>query len=314
MTAVAILLGALGACGYALGARMQHRAVHAMTGGARFSLRDQARLFGEPRWLGGLLVLGLGAGLHVTALGFAPLSVVQPLGVIALPITVLLTLREQGTRTRELNLSVLLSVAAAMVGVGLFVVLAARTAAPTPVAPHHQLAATQIAAVTILALAMAAVLSRSRTRCVLFAAAGAAAYGYVSLLMRGITQQLGALDPANIPVVPLFGVAAAMLVGGWLVQHGYASGSPDLVVACLTVIDPIVAVGMGLGLLGEADRIAFPTTVGQVACAAVACVGVFALARYHPDNQRRAPAREAVAAAGAAVPPGSADRSRRNIP
>ncbi|MHA6798261.1 DMT family transporter [Bounagaea algeriensis] len=314
MMAVAILLAVLGACGCALGARMQHRAVRARTGGARFSLRDQVRLFGEPRWLAGLLVLAAGTGLHVAALGFAPLSVVQPLGVVALPMTVLLTLREQGIRTRELNLSVLLSMGAAMAGVGLFVVLAARTVVPTAVAPQDQLAATQIAAITMLVLAMAAVPSRSRMRCVLFAAAGAVAYGYVSLLMRGVSQQLSALDPASIPVVPLFGVAAAVLVGGWLVQHSYASGTPDLVVACLTVIDPIVAVGMGLGLLGEADRIGFATTVGQVVCAAVACVGVFALARYHPDTQRNAPVRGPVAAAGTAAAPGSADRSRRNTP
>lgn len=303
MMAVAILLAALGACGYALGARMQHRAVHATTGGARFSLRDQVRLFGEPRWLAGLLVLVAGAGLHVTALGYAPLSVVQPLGVIALPLTVLLTLREQGIRTRELNASVLLSMAAAMAGVGLFVVFAAHAVVPTTVGPQDQLAATQVAAITVLALAMAAVLSRSRMRCVLFAAGGAVAYGYVSLLMRGVTQQLGALDPARLPVIPLFGVVTAVLVGGWLVQHSYASGSPDLVVACLTVIDPIVAVGMGLGLLGEADRTGFATTVGQVACAAVACVGVFALARYHPGTQRHVPVREPVAAAGTAAVP-----------
>lgn len=313
MTALAVALAALGACGYAVGARLQHGAVHDTIGEASFALRHQARLFRNPRWLVGLLALGSGAVLHVCALGMAPLSVVQPVGVLALPIAVLLNLRQQGSGLRELNLNVLVAVGAATVGVASFVVLAAGSSTTTEITPIEQSRATQLVAVAVLLLGMLAVLSRSKARAVLFAAACAVAYGYVSLMMRAVTQQLGTFNLAEINFVPLLGVGAAMLIGGWLLQHAYASGPPELAVACLTVVDPLVAVGMGIGLLGEADGIEFTTAVGQVTCAVVACAGVFALARYHPDNQRRQSV-PPVGTADATARPGSTDRPRRSIP
>ncbi|MEV0699134.1 hypothetical protein AB0I53_14615 [Saccharopolyspora sp. NPDC050389] len=296
MTALAVLLAALGACGYAVGARLQHAAVHDTMDGSGLGLRSQAQLIRNPRWLGGLAALGSGTVLHACALGLAPLSVVQPVGVLALPITVLLNLRQQGITARDLKPSVALSVVAATGGVGAFVFLAAGSATATPIAGDAQLLATQLVAGAILALGVLAMLTRSKVRCVLFAAGCAVAYGYVSVLMRAVAQQLGTTELLNINPLPLLGIVVAMVVGGWLLQHGYASGPPDLVVACLTVIDPLLAVGLGIGLLGEADHVSTWTAVGEGLCAVVACAGVFALARYHPDTQERS-------APAAAAPP-----------
>ncbi|MEV6230993.1 hypothetical protein AB0L88_24330 [Saccharopolyspora shandongensis] len=287
MTALAVLLAALGACGYAVGARLQHAAVHDAMDGRGLGLRSQAQLIRNPRWLGGLAALGSGTVLHACALGLAPLSVVQPVGVLALPITVLLNLRQQGITARDLKPSVALSVVAATGGVGAFVFLAAGSATATPIAGDAQLLATQLVAGAILALGVLAMLTRSKARCILFAAGCAVAYGYVSVLMRAVAQQLGTTELLDINPLPLLGIVVAMVVGGWLLQHGYASGPPDLVVACLTVIDPLVAVGLGIGLLGEADQVGSWTAAGEVLCAVVACAGVFALARYHPDTQER---------------------------
>ncbi|QIZ35764.1 hypothetical protein [Saccharopolyspora sp. ASAGF58] len=300
MTALAVLLAALGACGYAVGARLQHAAVHDTMDGGGLGLRSQAQLLRNPRWLGGLAALGSGTVLHACALGLAPLSVVQPVGVLALPITVLLNLRQQGIHARDLKPSVALSVVAATGGVGAFVFLAAGSATATPIAGGEQLLATQLVAGAILMLGVLAVLTRSKARCVLFAAGCAVAYGYVSVLMRAVAQQLGTTELLDINPLPLLGIVVAMVVGGWLLQHGYASGPPDLVVACLTVIDPLVAVGLGIGLLGEADHVSTWTAVGEALCAVVACAGVFALARYHPDTQaQRAPATAAATVSSA---------------
>lgn len=291
MTVLAVVLAALGALGNAVGARMQHAAVHDTMDGNGLGLRVQSKLVRNPRWLIGLGALGGGAVLHACALGLAPLSVVQPIGVLALPTTVLLNVRQQGTRVRDLNPNVLFAVIAATGGVAMFVFLAAGSATATPVAGDAQLVATQLVAAAVLAVGVLAMLTRSKVRCIFFAAGCAIAYGYVSLLMRAVAQQLGTTDLLYINPLPLLGIAVAMVVGGWLLQHGYASGPPDLVVACLTVIDPLVAVGLGIGLLGEADQVSAWTATGQILCAVVACIGVFALARYHPDTQeRRVPA------------------------
>ncbi|GAA3365423.1 MULTISPECIES: hypothetical protein [Saccharopolyspora] len=287
MTTLAVALAALGACGYAVGARLQHGAVQDAIGDDGLKVRSQVRLLRNQRWLLGLLALGSGALLHACALGLAPLSVVQPVGVLALPITVLLNARQQGIRTRDLNVHVVLSVLAATGGVAAFVFLAAGSATSTPVMPDDQLLATQLVAGTVLALGVVGLVTRSKVRCMAYAAGCAVAYGLVSLLVRALVQQFGSAPLLSINPLPLVVIVVAMAVGGWLLQHGYASGPPDLVVACLTVIDPLVAVGLGIGLLGEADAVDGATAIGELLCAVIACAGVFALARHHPDTQDR---------------------------
>ena len=287
MTTLAVLLCALGACGYAVGARLQHSAVQDMIGDGGLKLRDQLRLPRNPRWSIGLLALAVGAVLHASALGLAPLSVVQPVGVLALPITVLLNARQRGTAVRDLNVNAVLAVCGATGGVAAFVVLAAGSATATPVLPDDEVLATQLVAAAVAALGLLGLLTRGKLRCIAFAAACAVAYGLVSLLVRAVVQQLGSAPLLQINPVPVLVIVVAMVLGGWLLQHGYASGPPDLVVACLTVIDPLVAVGMGIGLLGEADKVGTATAAGELLCALVACAGVFALAKYHPDTEAR---------------------------
>jgi hypothetical protein len=287
MTALAIVLVAFAACGYAVGARLQHSGVHDTIGDRGLGLRSQMRLVRNSHWLLGLVALGGGALLHASALGLAPLSVVQPMGVLALPIAVLLNVRQRGLHLNDLNRSVVLAVLASTGGVALFVLLAAGSATPTTVSEEDEILATQIVGAAVLLLGMVGLLARSKVRCLAFAAGCAVAYGYVSLLMRAVAQQVGAGQLWGIGLGQVAGIVVAMLVGGWLLQHAYASGPPDLIVACLTVVDPLVAVGLGIGLLGEADLVDTATAVSEIVCALVACAGVFALARYHPDTEDR---------------------------
>lgn len=285
VTPLAVVLAALAACGYAFGARLQHSAVHATIGAEGFGVRSQLQLVRNPRWLGGLCCLGSGALLHALSLGLAPLSVVQPIGVLALPLTVLLNVRERGMSVHDLHRSAVFAVVASTGGVAAFVLLAVRSATATPVSQEAATTAIQLVAGAVLVLGAVGILSRGRNRCVAYAAGCAVAYGLVSLLMRAVSQQVTSWELAEISVRPLIGIVSAMVIGGWLLQHAYASGPPDLVVACLTVIDPLVAVGLGIGLLGEADKVGVWTASGEALCAAIACAGVFALARYHPEKQ-----------------------------
>ena len=287
MTPLAIALAALSACGYAAGARLQHSAVHDTIGDQGLAVRNQLKLVCNTRWLLGLAAFACGALLHATALGLAPLSVVQPVGVLALPITVLLNVRQRGIPVRELNQSAVLAVIASTGGVAAFVTLAAGSAQATPVPLDDELFATQMVAGAVVVLGMLGLMSRSKVRCLAYAAGCAVAYGLVSLLTRGVAQQIGTGDITQVDLRPVVGIVGAMLIGGWLLQHGYASGPPDLVVACLTVVDPLVAVGLGIGLLGEADRVDAGTAMGELLCAVIACAGVFALARYHPETRDR---------------------------
>ena len=79
------------------------------------------------------------------------------------------------------------------------------------------------------------------------------------------------------------GIGAAVLVGGWLVQQAFGAGPPEVVIACLTVVDPIVAVLLGAVLLGEGAATPRDTWLLLGGAAITATAGVIALARHHPD-------------------------------
>ena len=265
MTWLAVLLAVLGAVFFAFAARLQHDAVRASEGGLRV-----LELLRRPRWLLGLVSLVLGAGVHAAALGMAPLSVVQPVGVVAIGVTAVLD-----GRWRELP-----AVAWTTFGVGAFVLLAAGSATSTAVVPEAEVKAALLALGLIAVPGLVGVLStRPAVRALGFGSAGGVAYGFVSVLMRSVSQdvQQGGLGWST--AFSAAGIAVALVVGGWFIQHAYASGPPHVAVACLTVVDPLVAVGIGAGLLGEATRTSTLVGAAQVVCAAIAVGGVVALAR-----------------------------------
>ena len=70
----------------------------------------------------------------------------------------------------------------------------------------------------------------------------------------------------------------------YFVQTAHSSNPPDLVVAGLTVIDPLVAVSIGIIVLGEAAGAPLWAIFAFAAAAAAAIWGVLSLARHHPQN------------------------------
>jgi drug/metabolite transporter (DMT)-like permease len=91
-------------------------------------------------------------------------------------------------------------------------------------------------------------------------------------------------DSADIlTLLCLVALAAAALLGTYFVQTAHSSNPPDLVVAGLTVIDPLVAVSIGIVVLGEAAGAPPWAIIGFILAGAVAIFGVVSLSRHHPQ-------------------------------
>jgi glycosyltransferase involved in cell wall biosynthesis len=273
---LAIVLAVAAACCFAVAAWLQQDAVRVVVDGGSLRLAGWARIVRAPRWVTGFGLTAVGAALHAGALSLAPLVVVQPVGVLAIALTTLLATRS--TRGR-LTRPTAMAAATCMLGVGLFVVLAATGSATPALAPDVEFRAGMVAAVIVGAFGAVGALATGRARCLAFAGAAGVAYGLVSVLvhMTAVRVQAGGLG--QIHVLLVVGVVAAIAVGGWFVQHAYANGPPQVVVACQTVLDPMLGVGIGIGLLGEATHLLPQTAVALVACAVLAVAGVIALAR-----------------------------------
>jgi len=280
MIPLAIALAVLGACCNAVSARLQHGGLSESTDERGLRLATMLRLARQPLWLAGIAIAAAGAGLHATALGLAPLSVVQPIGILAFALTTVMSVRIEKLRLDRIAIG---AVVASTIGTISFVLLAATEAKATVVAPDTEMRATVLVVGVVGGLAAIAALNTGAVRCLGFATASGVSFGFVSLLMRGTLQQLTE-GGHPFPLPEVIGIAVGIVAGGWFVQHAYASGPPEVVIGCLTVIDPLVAVGLGVVLLGEATDTSVPVVAGALACAVVAAAGVVVLTLRRPKS------------------------------
>jgi predicted transporter len=123
-------------------------------------------------------------------------------------------------------------------------------------------------------------------RCTGLASAGAICFGFGTTLLRSLAQPASTdLHTLLTPVAITSGVIMiiAMIVGGWAIQQAYNHGRAELVISTLTVGDPLVAVLLGIGLLGEGAGLSLWTAAFMIVCALIAATGVALLAKYHPE-------------------------------
>jgi EamA domain-containing membrane protein RarD len=85
-----------------------------------------------------------------------------------------------------------------------------------------------------------------------------------------------------LTVVCFVGLVAAALLGSYFVQTAYSTGSPSVVVAGLTVIDPMVGVTIGIVVLGEAAAAPWWAAIVFALAGLVAVLGVYRLSRHTP--------------------------------
>ena len=292
LTALAVTLAVVAAFCFAGGGFLQQRAVAQVPSGEdinlagkndRIGIQSFRRLARQPRWLVGWALVAAGTALHLSALLLAPVSVVQPIGVLAVPVAVLLTARTGHVRPAR---SVLVGVALTVAGTGIFVLLAGRTAgaASTTATFTGLLTAVAIVAALVIAAELVARARHGVTRCLGYASIGAVTYGFASALIHLIGQALSNGHTVLSPLVVTAGLAAAtaLTMGAWAVQQAYASGSAAVVISLLTVADPLVAIGLSAGFLGEGLTLNPVVIVAMLGCAAAAATGVRLLATHHP--------------------------------
>lgn len=280
MTVAAILLATLAAACSAVGAKLQHDGVRAETADGGLRLGKLGRLARNRHWRGGFYVLFGCAVLQILALTFAPVSVVAPIVVLALPMVALLDVR-------ELDLAGWLAVAATSCAIVVFVSRTAGVVTERGIPAGSVLMAAQFVGSLVAVLAVVAAFARGTARCICFATAAGAAYGLVVVLVRDVVYNVRVEGLDALPPASLAGLVVAFLVGSWFVQLGYASGPPEVVVGAQTLVNPAVATVIGLVVLTEAAALESGVVVTLLGSGAVAFGGVVVLARHHPDAAPR---------------------------
>lgn len=285
MIALAITFAVLGASCSAIGAQLQHQGVRSETQESGLRLRTIARLVQNRKWLLGVAVLTACAVMQILALALAPVTIVAPIVVLALPAVAVLNARTSGER---LDTTATIAVIASTLGVAIFVALASGHASPVTFPDSAVLLACQIIAGAVLLFGVVGAWRHGIVRCVALAAGAGAAYGLVSVLVRDVTYTFQTDGFTSVSPLSATALVAAFAVGSWYIQLAYASGPPDIVVGCQTVLSPLVATAIAIGLLDETADAGGVTGLGLVAGAMVAMFGVILLARHHPEATSRA--------------------------
>ena len=287
MRFLAILSALIGASAMAFGAQFQNDAVGQGQGNTNrtkggLSIKQLIGLIRTPRWLLGTAMIGLALLFQLTALGLAPLIVVQPLGAVALVITSLLNAKVSKTK---LNRATIIAISLCLVGVGGFVTMASSIASETKMT-DAKLWQVLIVLVGILVIFGVLLATRGKhLKAIYFVLGAGVLYGFVATLTKVVIQRVLEQHFEWLTVTCLAAMIIAVALGGWFVQNAYASGPPDLVIAGLTVVDPMVAVLIAIIILGEANDANPLIVIGFLFCASLAVLGVLLLSEFHPQIQ-----------------------------
>ncbi|MFB0620681.1 hypothetical protein [Streptomyces sp. AGS-58] len=270
----ALALSLVSAVAYALAAVAQERLA------ARSAGTGLLRLLGTGAWWSAVGLNAVAALLHVVALKYGPLTVVQPLGALTLVAAVPLGARAAGRRVSAVEWR---GTALTLLGLGALLVAASGPA------PARVLSLTEALAVAGTTAAAIGLLSRPGARPGLrHATASGFASGVASALTQTVTvaatERSGPALRTEVIVVAV--LVATFAVGGLLLSQTAYRGGLGAPLAVVTLANPVAAAVIGLTLLGQGLQGGAGGVLLALAGAALAASGVVLLTRAAPAPDR----------------------------
>ncbi|WP_107399782.1 DMT family transporter, partial [Streptomyces acidiscabies] len=287
--ALSVVLSLISAVAYAAGAIVQEQVALSSPSASPGQYAPLRR----PAWWGAVALNGMGGVLHVVALAYGPLSLVQPLGaltiVFALPMAALFVKQRAGSTAWRGALM-------ATVGLAGLLALVGSSDSQSLTTPERIAVATATAgAVAALMVAARAVHRHPAVRAMLLATASGIAFGMSSVFTKTVAVDWsGGVTAGDLPTLVLIGVLAT--AGMLLSQASYRGAGLAAPLSTLTVVNPVVAAAVGITMFGETFRYGATGTALALGCGVVAAGGLILLtterlAREHSQETAQ-PAQE----------------------
>lgn len=279
---VAVGLAVAAAVLFGLAAVRQHGVAQASTSSLGRGLRGEVsgllRLVRTPSWLIGAAQGLTGGGLHIIALALAPIAVVQPIGVLAVPVTVVASAVRHQRRPSPPQLAGALVSVISIAVLTLLLLTPGAADATVPSLARLVVTVTLVLAATV-GLGTIARVGAPLVRCVCLAIVAAVLFGLTSAIIQLITRIVADTPGAHRSV--LIAAAASLVLtiptGIWALQTAYTAGTAQVVICCTTLIDPVTAVVGGAWLLRERYPLDPIAIVGVICCAGLTAVAVVLL-------------------------------------
>ncbi|MGW3121764.1 DMT family transporter [Streptomyces sp. NPDC001107] len=265
--ALSVLLSLVSAVAYAGGAIVQEYVA------VSSPVQEYAPLR-RPTWWAAVALNGLGGLLHVVALAYGPLSLVQPLGaltiVFALPMAALFVGRKAGATAWRGAIMATVGLA------GLLALVGSSHAQSLDTAQRIAVAVVSGSVVVALMIAGRAAHRHPAVRSMLLATASGIAFGMSSVFTKTVAVDWTAgVSAADIPALAVIGVFAT--AGMLLSQASYRGAGLAAPLATLTVVNPVVAAAVGITMFGETFRYGSTGTALALSCGVVAAGGLILL-------------------------------------
>jgi drug/metabolite transporter (DMT)-like permease len=265
----------MGSLGLAVGLSMLSAASYAAAAVAQERLAEHGHR-GRARWVTALVLTAGGVLLHVLALNFGTVAIVQALGTLtllfALPISVL---RYQARIGATSWLDAGLTVA----GLALIMSLSVDSGRPALLPDADGRYLSLVTLVTVVVLGGGAWFAGARMRAVLLAAAAGVAFGISSVLSKAVMADVTA---AGIDAISLFVVTMVVIfsvVGYLLGQLSYKGAGLAAPLATVSVTNPVAASIAGVVVFDESFRFGEAGLAVVAVAAVVITWGVIGLSR-----------------------------------
>lgn len=283
---IGVALALTSAAFMAVGNLLQSRGVHLAETKSTGRKDATVHMLRNRVWLLGSVALVVAMIVQVASLAFAPLIVVQPIGVAALVFSVVMTSVIHKVRP---SVAVLRSILLCVIGVGGFVVVAAIVSTQEPIEDTQLIAVLITLGGVLLATAIIEILGKGRpTPPLLWVLLGGIYSAFVATLGKTVILRVQAILKAHempfnstdiLTIVSILGIGVAGGLSVIFVQRAHLDNPPEVVVAGLTVIDPTIAVILGIVILREATNAPPWAALAFLLAGATAMLGVFSLAR-----------------------------------
>ncbi len=281
-TEIAIAIALVAALLFAVGFVMQQREAAEVPDEDALGIGLITRLIRRPVWLIGSAADGLGYVAQAVALAFGSLVLVQPL--LATSLLFALPLGAWWAK-RRLKPSDGFWAIALTAGLAVFLV----AGNPTAGVDSADLEVWLIAAAVIVPVVAACVLVASRitgaVRALLLASATGILYGAAAALTKSV---MSFLDDGFVDVISsweLYALIVVIALGTYLQQSAFQAGSLAQSLPAIAVLEPVVAVTLGMTVLEE-DLRADGLQWALIAVSAVAMIiSTAALARSQGESQ-----------------------------
>ncbi|HEY0536592.1 MAG TPA: DMT family transporter [Actinoplanes sp.] len=289
----------MGSLGLAVGLSMLSAASYAAAAVAQERLAEH-RNRGLTRWATALVLTAAGVLLHVLALNFGTVAIVQALGTLtllfALPISVLRYHARVGPKSWfDAGLTV--------AGLALIMSLSVDSGRPALLSAPDGRYLSLATLVTVVIFGSGAWFAGARIRAVMLAAAAGVAFGIASVLSKAVMAAFTATGVASISPFIVTMVVVFSVVGYLLGQLSYNGAGLAAPLATVSVVNPVAASIAGVVVFEERFRFGHAGLAVVGVAAVVITWGVIGLSRRTavaviPENTAVAGIPENTAVAG----------------